>query len=154
MSNSRSIEKINKEDPDKPLFTNLADGYYGDIPGSTTAKPQIPKIEDFPYSLDQLVTRTGKQTQNMPHLEDRPLNEDERKKMEREGLCASCHKHYNTELWEDVRKKLRKALVDDDGKALTEEGKALTPELHDKAVETVLKAFGESESQKDKTANE
>ena len=154
MSNSRSIEKINKENPDKPLFTDLSDGYYGDIPGSTTAKWQVPKIEDFPYSLDQLVTRTGKQTQNMPHLEDRPLNEEERNKMEREGLCASCHQHYNTELWENVRKKLGKALVDENGKSLTEEGKALTPELHDKAVEVLLKAFSENESQKKKITDE
>ena len=144
MSNSRSMEQVNKDNPDKPLFTDLSDGYYGDIPGSTTAKPQIPKIKDFPYSLDQLVTRTGKQTQNMPHLKDRPLNEDERNKMEREGLCASCHQHYNTELWEEVKKKLRKRLVDENGKPLTKEGKALTPELHDRAVESLLKEFAET----------
>lgn len=148
MSNSRSQLSIDPNNPDKPLFANLADGYYGDIPGSKTAKWQVPKIPEFPYSLDQLVTRSGKQVQNMPHLEDRPLNDDERKKADREGSCASCHQHYNTPVWERIREKLKSVLKDEQGKPLTEDGKALTPELHDQAVEALLTAFGENQSGK------
>ncbi|MCQ9205891.1 MAG: hypothetical protein NG737_06235, partial [Omnitrophica bacterium] len=141
----------NEDDPDKPLFTNLADGFYGDIPGSKTAKWQVPKISEFPYSLDQLVTRSGKQIQNMPHLGDRPLDSDERNKLEREGLCLSCHQHYDTDMWERIREKLKEALKEE-GKNVSkeDEGKALTPELHDKAVETLLKAFGEEKGEKNR----
>ena len=150
MSNSRSQEKLNETNPGKPLFTNLADGFYGDIPGSKTAKWQVPKIPEFPYSLDQLVTRDGKQVQNMPHLEDRPLNEEERNKMDREGLCASCHQHYSTPTWERIRDRLKDVLKDEEGNAVAE-GKALTPELHDQAVEALLKSFaGTSMGQSEK----
>ena len=130
-SNSRSQGELNK---DEPLFQNLAEGFYGDIPGAKTGKWQVPKIPDFPYALDQLVTRSGKQVQNMPHLEDRPLNEAERNKIEREGLCIACHQHYNTPLWEGIKKKV---------------GPALTPEDHDRAVEEALKSLARSEEKKE-----
>ncbi len=130
-SNSRSVGKI---DGDRPMFQNLAEGLYGDIPGSETAKWQVPKIPDYPYALDQLVTRSGKQVQNMPHVEDRPLNKEERDKVEREGVCIACHKHYNTDDWDKIRIKLKKDLG-------LPEGYALTPEQHDKAVEHALKSL-------------
>jgi len=118
---------------DKPVFTNMAEGELGDIPSSKTAKPQIPKVPDFPYSWDQLVTRSGKQVQNMPLLRDRPLNKEERDKTEREGTCIACHKYYSSPIWEKIRKKM-KATANTDGKALT-------PEAHDKVMEEMLKAF-------------
>jgi hypothetical protein len=78
------------------LFHNLAEGAFGDIPGAETATWQVPRIEHFPYTLDQAVTRDGKQIINMPLPEDRPLNEEERGVVEREGLCMGCHQYYNT----------------------------------------------------------
>ena len=127
----------------------MADGYYGDIPGSKTARWQVPRILEFPYSLDQLITRTGKQVQNMPHLEDRPLNFEERSKMEREGLCVACHQHYNTAMWDRIREKVKIALKDNKHQGLdptlymkaAKEGKALAPELHEQILEMALKAL-------------
>ncbi|MFQ5926450.1 MAG: hypothetical protein ACE5MH_03350 [Terriglobia bacterium] len=130
-ANSRSVAKL---DGDRPMFQNLAEGLYGDIPGSKTAKWQVPKIPQFPYALDQLVTRSGKQVQNMPHVEDRPLNKAERDKVEREGLCVACHKHYNTATWDRIRATLRVRLG-------LPKGQALTPEQHDRAVEEAVKSL-------------
>ena len=130
-ANSRSVAEL---DGDRPMFQNLAEGFYGDIPGSTTARWQVPKIPQFPYALDQLVTRSGKQVQNMPHLEDRPLNQAERDKTEREGLCVACHRHYNTPMWNRIRATLRTRLG-------LPNGQALTPEQHDRAVEEAVKSL-------------
>ena len=153
MGNSRSKLAMNKDEPEKadiPLFTNLADGYYGDIPGSKTARWQVPRIRGFPYSLDQLITRTGKQGQNMPHLEDRPLNFKERSKMEREGLCVACHQHYSDKKkWDTIRNRVRAALKNDKMEGVdpdiaseaAKDGKALAPELHDKILEMALEAL-------------
>ncbi|MBI4042132.1 MAG: cytochrome c [Deltaproteobacteria bacterium] len=128
-ANSRSQEKLQG---DAPLFVNMAEGFYGDLPDAKTGKWQVPKIPEFPYTLDQLVTRSGKQVQNMPHIEDHPLTKMQRDKVEREGLCIACHKHYNTPLWEKVRSKTNRAL---------------TPQEHDKAVESALKALAEGASE-------
>jgi hypothetical protein len=116
---------------DRPLLGLLSEDVNADIPTSEKAKPQIPGIPEFPYAWDQLVTRSGKQVQNMPLLADRPLNEAERNKAEREGSCIACHQHYNTPIWDAIRAKLRDLLD-------IAEGRALTPEEHDKAVEAAL----------------
>lgn len=129
--NSRSAGKLLG---DEPLFGNNAEGVYGDIPNAETGRWQVPKIADFPYAWDQLVTRSGEQVQNMPHVEDRPLNTEERDKVEREGLCVACHKHYNTPTWNSIRRKLAE-------KFGLREGMALTAEQHDLAVEEALKAL-------------
>ncbi|MBI5477426.1 MAG: hypothetical protein HY906_01140 [Deltaproteobacteria bacterium] len=128
---SRSAAKL--DGTETPQFANMGPGLFGDVPSSHQAKPQIPAMPEFPYAWDQLVTRSGKQTQNLPLLKDRPLNEAERNKVEREGLCVACHQHYNTPLWEAVRKKL--------GARLGKDGKALTPAQHDEAVSEALKAL-------------
>lgn len=132
----RSAAKL--EGGDKPFFADMGDGHLGDIPSSKRAKPQIPAVKDFSYAFDQLVTRDGKQVQNMPLLKDRPLNKGERDKMEREGLCVACHQHYSTPIWENVRKNLR-AVVG------VKDGRALTPEEHDKAVEAALLSLASEE---------
>ncbi|MFQ5798310.1 MAG: c-type cytochrome [Bacteroidota bacterium] len=129
--NSRSAAELLG---DEPLFGNNAEGVYGDIPNAETGKWQMPKIPDFPYAWDQLVTRSGQQVQNMPHVEDRPLSAEERDKVEREGLCVACHKHYNTPTWENIRNTLKKKLG-------LKDGMALTPQQHDQAVEEALKAL-------------
>lgn len=123
--NSRSAGKLLK---DRPLFQDLSEGVYGDIPGARTGTWQTPKIEDFPYALDQLVTRSGKQVLNMPLPEDRPPNQKERNLAEREGLCISCHQFYGTKEWETIIKKY---------------GRAVTPEQHDKIVSEALKSLME-----------
>jgi len=130
-SNSRSHAKL---EGDKPLFQDLSAGLFGDIRGSKTGRWQVAQIPGFPYALDQLVTRGGKQVQNMPHLKDRPLNESERNKVEREGLCIACHQHYGKPAWKRVRARLRKTLGTN--------GRALTPAQHDKAVEEALLSLG------------
>lgn len=122
-ANSRSQGALNGG---APMFQNLAEGYFGDLPGAKTSKWQVPKIEEFPYALDQLVTRDGSQVQNMPHLEDHPLTREQRNKVEREGLCIACHKHYNSALWDKIRAKV---------------GQALTPAQHDSVVEQALKSL-------------
>jgi hypothetical protein len=104
--NSRSTQQFLG---DSPLFQDLSKGVHGDIPDAKTGKWQVPKIEDFPYALDQLVTRSGKQVQNMPLPEDRPLNQNERNLVEREGLCIGCHQHSGTPGWEKIIKKYGRA---------------------------------------------
>jgi hypothetical protein len=121
--NSRSAEKILG---DSPLFQDLSKGVYGDIPNIKTGRWQTPKIEDFPYALDQLVLRSGKQIQNMPLPEDRPLNQEERNLVEREGLCIGCHQYYGTPEWENIVKKY---------------GKAETAEQHEKMVSEAIKSL-------------
>ncbi|MDP6180566.1 MAG: hypothetical protein QGG48_11805, partial [Desulfatiglandales bacterium] len=124
--NSRSAGKILG---DSPLFQDLSKGVYGDIPGAKTGKWQVPKITDFPFALDQLVTRSGKQIQNMPLPEDRPLNEKERNIVEREGLCMGCHQYHGTLEWDNIIKKY---------------GRAETPEQHEKIIEEAFKSFVET----------
>lgn len=115
---------------DTPTFANQGPGRFGDIPSSKRAKPQIPAVPDFPYTWDRLVTRSGQQVQNMPLPQDRPLSKEQRDLAEREGLCVACHQHYNTRVWDQVRSRLRGVLEI--------EGRALTPEEHDRAVEAAL----------------
>lgn len=118
---------------DTPPFADQGAGLLGDIPSSKRAKPQIPAIPSFPYSWDQLVTRSGKQVQNMPLPQDRPFSRAQRDVAEREGLCVACHRHYNTDTWDRVRARLRGVLKI--------EGRALTPEEHDRAVEAALQSL-------------
>lgn len=115
---------------DIATFADQGPGLFGDIPSSQRARPQIPAIPDFPYAWDQLVTRSGEQIQNMPLPQDRPLSGAQRDLAEREGLCIACHQHYNTDTWDQVRKRMRAVL--------NIEGRALTPAEHDRAVETAL----------------
>lgn len=124
-SNSRSAEKLLG---DKPLFQDLSKGVYGDIPGAKTGRWQTPKIEDFPYALDQLVVRSGKQIQNMPLPEDRSLNQEERDLVEREGLCMGCHQHHGTPEWYNIIEKY---------------GRAETAEQHERIVSEAIKSLME-----------
>ncbi len=120
--NSRDAERVLGE---HPMFSDMSRGIYGDIPG-IDAPWQVPSVKDFPFSPEQLITRSGKQVQNMPLPADRPLNKQERLKLEREGVCAACHKHTGTPGWQKIVAKY---------------GRALTPEEHDRMVEKALEAM-------------
>lgn len=122
-ANSRSAAKLIG---DRPVFQDLSAGVFGDIPGAKTARPQVPKIMDFPYSLEQLVTRSGRQVQNMPLPEDRPLSKAERDLVEREGLCIGCHRYYGTEDWQRI---------------VARYGRAKTAAEHEAMVGRALKAL-------------
>ena len=124
--NSRSAEKILG---DSPLFQDLSKGVYGDIPNIKTGGWQTPKIEDFPYALDQLVVRSGKQIQNMPLPEDRPLNQKERNLVEREGICIGCHQYYGTPEWNKIIEKY---------------GRAETAEQHEEIVSKAIMSLIEN----------
>ncbi len=69
----------------------------------------------------------------MLYAEDRLLYAEEREKIEREGLCVACHKHYDTPTRESIRSTLKSKLG-------LNEGMALTPQQHDRAVEEASKA--------------
>jgi len=121
-------KSVGKTLGDSPLFQDLSKGVYGDIPNIKTGRWQTPKIEDFPYALDQLVLRSGKQIQNMPLPEDRPLNQEERNLVEREGLCMGCHQHHGTPEWQKIVEKY---------------GRAETAEQHEKIVSEAIKSLME-----------
>ncbi len=110
---------------DAPLFSDMSKGIYGDIPGDN-AQWQVPGIKDFPFSLEQLITRKGIQVQNMPLPEDRPLDSQERDLTEREGSCAACHQFAGTDTWQQIIRRY---------------GRAKTPEEHDRMMEKALKAL-------------
>lgn len=131
---SRSAAQL---EGDAPMFANQAAGVRGDIAGAATGVDQVERIPEFPYAWDQLVTRSGVQVQNMPLPQDRPLNAQERDRTEREGLCVACHQHYGTTEWDRVRRRLRDVI--------SAEGRAYTPDQHDRAVELALKALAGSE---------
>lgn len=120
--NTRAAGRILGE---RPLFSDMSKGVYGDIPGDN-APWQVPPVKDFPFSPEQLVTRSGKQVQNMPLPADRPLSGEERLLVEREGLCAACHQYAGTEKW--------KAVVE-------QYGRANTAEEHDRIMEQAFKAL-------------
>ncbi len=119
---------------DEPLCGTNAEGVYGEITGAATGRWQMPKVTDFPHAWDQLVTRSGEQVQNLPHVEDRPFSPEERDKIEREGLCVACHKYYNSPTWDSIRRNLPRRLG-------LPEGAALTPEQHDLVVEEAVKGL-------------
>ncbi len=60
---------------------------------SEKATPQFSAIEDLPFDLTQVVTRDGKQLQTVGHHWElsSPLTQDQRERMERVGVCISCH---------------------------------------------------------------
>jgi len=61
---------------------------------SVNARPQFPKIEDLYMDLSRVVTRDGKQVQTVGHHWplSGPLSQYSREKMERAGVCISCHR--------------------------------------------------------------
>jgi len=60
---------------------------------SENSTPQFSSINDLPFDLSQIVTRDGKQLQTVGHhwSLSSPLTQEQREKMERVGVCISCH---------------------------------------------------------------
>jgi hypothetical protein len=86
---------------DKDQYLDLQDlktGKY--IP--TTKTVQMKAIPGMNYDWSQVVTRDGKQLQTVgSHWPaSRPLDQDQRERMEKTGLCMGCHQNMQTEnLW-------------------------------------------------------
>ena len=86
---------------DKDQYLDLQDlrtGKY--IPTSKTV--QIKKIPGMWYDWSQIVTRDGKQLQTVgSHWpQSRPLDQKQREKMEKTGVCMGCHQNMKNEgLW-------------------------------------------------------
>ncbi len=73
------------------------------IPKSKTV--QMKGIPGMDYDWSQVVTRDGKQLQTVgTHWPDsRPLDQEQRDKMEKTGLCMGCHQNMtNKELWDKI----------------------------------------------------
>jgi hypothetical protein len=62
---------------------------------SKHAKIQIPPIPELPMNLDQVVTRDNKQLQTVGHHWplSGPLPKEMRDKIEKVGVCITCHQH-------------------------------------------------------------
>ena len=60
---------------------------------SKLSKPQFSSIQELDMDLSQVVTRDGKQMQTVGHhwLLSGPLTQEQRERMERVGVCVSCH---------------------------------------------------------------
>jgi len=77
---------------------NLATGEF--VPKNKTV--QMKGIPGMDYDWSQVVTRDGKQLQTVgTHWPaSRPLDQDQRERMEKTGLCMGCHQNMkNDELW-------------------------------------------------------
>jgi len=60
---------------------------------SRLSTPQMNKIDELDIDLSQVVTRDGEQVQTVGHHWDLsgPLSQEQRTRMERVGVCISCH---------------------------------------------------------------
>jgi hypothetical protein len=78
-------------DPSQPYIVDLmtADGKI--IP--KIFKTQINSIPNLKHDWSKIVTEDGKQLQTIGHhfSLSRPLNNEERSKLDRRGVCLSCH---------------------------------------------------------------
>ena len=79
---------------------------------------QIPKIAELPIDWSTIVNRDGEQQQIVgSHWPDsRPLDQDQRERMERTGVCMGCHQNMaDTSFWNDqVVAKYGRIISDDE----------------------------------------
>jgi hypothetical protein len=88
-------------------------GVYVDVATATgeiiskNAQVQIPPIPELPMDLDQIVTRDNKQLQTVGHHWplSGPLSKDQRDRMEKVGVCISCHKDFSPGFFSGVHMK-------------------------------------------------
>ena len=74
---------------------------------STNAQLQISPIPELPMDLDQIVTRDNKQLQTVGHHWplSSPLPKEMRDRMEKVGVCISCHKDFSPGFFSGVHMK-------------------------------------------------
>lgn len=74
---------------------------------SKNAQIQIPAIPELPMDLDQVVTRDNKQLQTVGHHWplSGPLTKEMRDRMEKVGVCISCHKDFPAGFFSQVHQK-------------------------------------------------
>ena len=74
---------------------------------SKHAQVQIPPIPELPMNLDQVVTRDNKQMQTVGHHWplSGPLPKEMRDKIEKVGVCITCHQHIPVGSFTGVHKK-------------------------------------------------
>ncbi len=78
-------------DPSKPYIVDLTTADGKTIP--KIFKVQINSIPNLKYDWSRFVSESGKQLQTVGHhfSGSRPLNNEERSKLDRRGVCLSCH---------------------------------------------------------------
>jgi hypothetical protein len=87
---------------DGRYMTAYNQGVYVDVATATgeivskNAQIQIPPIPELPMDLDQIVTRDDKQLQTVGHHWplSSPLPKETRDRIEKVGVCISCHKDF------------------------------------------------------------
>jgi hypothetical protein len=74
---------------------------------SKNAQMQIPPIPELPMDLDQVVTRDDRQLQTVGHHWplSGPLTKEMRDRMEKVGVCISCHKDFTPGFFSNVHQK-------------------------------------------------
>lgn len=79
------------EDPSKPYVVELSTADGKVLPKKY--KTQIDSIPNLNMDWSRFVTETGKQLQTVGHhySGSRPLNNEERKNLDRRGVCLACH---------------------------------------------------------------
>ena len=79
------------EDPSEPYVVDLTDANGHVL--SDKAQVQINSIPNLKMDWSRFVDETGKQLQTVGHhfKSSRPLNNEERNKLDRRGVCLACH---------------------------------------------------------------
>ncbi len=79
------------EDPSKGYGIELTDSQGNPIPKQ--AREQIQPMDGLDHDWSRFVTETGEQLQTVGHhfTGSRPLNNAERSRLDRRGVCISCH---------------------------------------------------------------
>ena len=120
-----------------PIYEDLMDEAGGEIlPGQS--QPQIEAIPELPMDWSQIITRDGQQLQTVgSHWPlSRPLNDEERARMERTGVCMGCHQNMaDPAFWDE--------------QVIAEFGRALANEQHIDTMNKLIReavATGESAS--------
>jgi hypothetical protein len=97
-------------------------GVYVDVASATgeiiskNAQLQIPAIPELPMDLDQIVTRWNKQRQTVGHHWplSGPLPKEVRDRMEKVGVCISCHKDFTPGIFNTIHQKnFHRDIMDD-----------------------------------------
>jgi hypothetical protein len=80
------------EDPSKDYDVEIGSGVGSPLAQNT--QTQVNAIPNLTMDWSRFVTEDGKQLQTVGHhfKNSRPLNNEERQKLDRRGVCLSCHK--------------------------------------------------------------